>query len=108
MQLFLDANGLEIDAWLTDFTSATVVFAVWHHEKRVEGVAIRLDRETDHDGKAYVRCALRADTAGGPVSSGATGHDVCEVILEAANLLELAMVKPAAEAIQRTTGRLAA
>jgi len=107
MKLALKAEEFEVDAWLHDFLRTTVVFAIWHHELRVEAVHIRLDRAMDEQGD-YVRCALRADTPSGPVSSGATGADVCEATHEAANLLEVALYRPPASATSTIPRHLAA
>ena len=106
MKLVLETNGVDVDAWIREFAQTTVRFAIWHHELGVEDVTVRLDRELDHDGSAYTRCSLRAATARGVVAAGATARDVCDAILDASNLLEVAMHRPGApEPVER---RLAA
>ena len=108
MKIVLDSTGIEIDAWLTDYLRSTVVFALWHHEMRVERITVQLDRALDEGGGAYVRCALRALVPGrGPVVSGATGPDACEAVRTAADLLEVAL-HPLAARTPSIPDRLAA
>ena len=72
MNLILEANGVDVDSWTREFMQTTVSFAVWNHERGVQDVEVRLDRELDHDGSPYTRCALRAETVRGDISAGAT------------------------------------
>ena len=96
MNLVLETNGVDVDTWAREFMQTTVSFAVWNHALGVQEVEVRLDRELDHDGSPYTRCTLRAETARGVVSAGATATDVCDAILDASNLLEVAMHRPVA------------
>lgn len=96
MKLVLEARDLEIDAWIRDYVRTTVGFAIWHHALDFEAVHVRLDCARDEQGDAYLRCGLRAQLASGEaVSSGATATDLCNAVQEAADLLEVALYRPA-------------
>ena len=100
MKLVIDGNGSNFDARLAEFMRVTVVFAVWHYRRKVEGVTVRLDREDYGLGGRRVSCSLRADTPTGPVSAHATGTDAFEATVEAANLLEVALHRPTLTELQ--------
>ena len=95
MKLEWETHGVAVNPWLEEFARTTVAFAVWHYARRVETVEIRFDRTVDLDRNESVRCTLTARTPDGPVSSGATGSDASEATREAADLLEVALHRPA-------------
>ncbi len=108
MKLVLEPRGIEVDTSLADYLRSTVVFALWHHQQRVERVSVRLDGVVDAEGEGYTRCTLRADVAGrGTSVSGATGPEPSEAIRRAADLLEVAL-HPLAAQVPEVPERLAA
>ena len=95
MKFVLEAEGLEIDAWLRDYVRTTVIFAIWHHTQSFAAVHVQLDCARDEKDDPYVHCGLRAELSnGGAVSSGAMGPDLCSAVQEASDRLEVALYRP--------------
>ena len=110
MKLVFDARGLEVDPWLEDFVRAHAVFATWWgRAPRVESVRVLLEPLGPEGDAGPARCAFEAAVPGrGPVLAGATGGDLCEAIREAADLLELSLLRPFGPASPSAQPRLAA
>ena len=109
MDFVFEADDMEIDPWIEDYARTTLLFAIWHHDAKVERVHVSLDRVFEEDGEPYVRCAVVVVTMGSPlVSAGCAGRDLCEAVQGAADRLEVAIYEWLAGTAEAPLHRLAA
>ena len=108
MDLRIESPDIELSAWERLYAHTTVSFAVWHHERPVEWMTLRLERACDPEGRVWVRCGLRGEVGARPVAAGATGPDLCSAIQQAADLLEVALFRLPPADFPSESARLAA
>ncbi len=92
MDLRIESKEVSVDPFEREFLRTNVAFALWHSEREVRFVEVRLERVAGRGQEPDLRCVLRARMRHDQtIEAKATADDFCDAVQEAALLLEMSL-----------------